>query len=75
MKLKDEVIDRIRGKRKMWLRLCDELNTSREGLWRYLNLNSDNGKLTSYAVLKVISDFFSEPIDNLVTEEKEQEVA
>jgi len=75
MRLKEETIDRIRSRRNLRLLICDELNTSREGLWRYLNLNSDNGKLTSYAVLKVISDFFSEPIDNLVTEEKEQEVA
>lgn len=75
MKLKEETIDRIRSRRNLRLAICDELNTSRVGLWRYITRNDENGKLTLYNVLRIISNDLKKPIDELVTEEAKQEVA
>jgi len=75
MRLKEETIDRIRSRRNLRLLICDELNTSRRGLWRYITRNDENGRLTLYNVLRIISNDLKKPIEDLVTEEVNQEVA
>ena len=75
MKLKEEIVDRIRSRRRLRVAVCNEVDITREALWRYLNLNSENGKLTVYPVLKIVSQELNQPIDELLTADVSQEVA
>lgn len=56
MKIKQEIIERINGRADLKRALLEALDISQPTLWRALQNNEENGILTTFKSLKVISD-------------------
>jgi hypothetical protein len=56
MKIKVEIIERIRGRRDIKHKLMSALNSDRFKLNRWINRNDHEGKLVTLTALKIISE-------------------
>lgn len=56
MKLKTEIIERLRGRRDVKQRIAQEMGIVKSTLWRWMLLNEDEGPLTSYKCASIIAE-------------------
>jgi len=67
MKLKTEIIERIKGRDDIKNELIEALGCSRMSLWNWLNKNDENGKLTTIEAVIIISNALKVDVINLFT--------
>jgi len=69
MKLKTEIIERIKGRDDIKNVLIEALGCSRMSLWNWLNKNDENGKLTTVEAVIIISNALKVDVVNLFNHE------
>jgi len=69
MKLKTEIIERIKGRDDIKNELIEALGCSRMSLWNWLNKNDENGKLTTIEAVIIISNALKVDVVNLFNHE------
>jgi len=69
MKLKTEIIERIKGRDDIKNELIEALGCSRMSLWNWLNKNDENGKLTTVEAVIIISNALKVDVVNLFNHE------
>jgi transcriptional regulator with XRE-family HTH domain len=76
MNLQKQVIERIKGRSDIKRSLISALGVSRYSIWKYLKDNEDDGPLTTYKALQIISKGLEiTPEEAMCEEAKEKEVA
>ncbi|KAF0195262.1 MAG: hypothetical protein FD166_2978 [Bacteroidetes bacterium] len=73
MRLKTEIIERINGRADIKRSLLELFDISRGSMWRFLKENEDNGPLTTYKALLIISEGLGISPEEALIEAKEQE--
>ena len=68
MRLKKEVIERLRCRdnRYIRLRLAEELGVSPSSVPRWIYANENNGKLTTVKALQIISEGLNVSVDSIL---------
>lgn len=75
MKLKTEIIERLRGRRDIKNKIVQEMGIVKSTLWRWMLLNEEDGPLTAFKCASIIAEGLSlEPQDLYIDEPVAQEV-
>lgn len=70
MKVRDELIEKIKGNNGLKKELEKVLGVSRTTVWNLLTRNDDNGDLTKAVALKVIGEHYNLEADDVLDEVK-----
>lgn len=70
MKLRDDIIDKVKGNHGLRKLIQAALGVSRTTVWNHLDKNEDNGDLTKLASLKLIAEHYNEQPEELLVEIK-----
>lgn len=69
MKLKIEIIERLRGRRDIKNKIVREMGIVKSTLWRWMCLNEEDGPLTSFKVASIIAEGLHLSLSDLYVDE------
>lgn len=69
MKLKVEVIERLRGRRDIKDKIVQDMDIVKSTLWRWMTLNEEDGPLTGFKCASIIADGLNLEVKDLYIEE------